>query len=343
MLLYNVTKCPQVLDVNRSSFPITIYPGMVFEPSNMKNVMDEFFKPFDVSAFRNKNRVGFIRDFAMGDLIQLIPVVRYFKKYYNVKEVVIFTSDEYRILLKALFPDLKFMTSMSVNQNHKCDILFNMNGLLEKDHSCTNDERNNHRVDVFLSNVGISEHPKLDWNPSVPLWLNGVEFVKENKSIGLQIRGSGCMKTLPFDYVKEIAKELSKTYQVVLIDQSTDMGFEGTNIVNLCGKLNPIQVTALLSKLDCCITMDSGVLWLAHVANCPVLTLLGPTREHERISLHPQYPLKAKSISISEMMGCTPCFETRAHCNGRIRCMKDFDRNKLLESIKIKISEIVGA
>jgi ADP-heptose:LPS heptosyltransferase len=88
--------------------------------------------------------------------------------------------------------------------------------------------------------------------------------------------------------------------------------------------------------------MDSGILWLAHVASCPVLTLLGPTREEERVSLHPLYPEKAKSINIANMIGCTPCFETKARCGGKVNCMNNFDRAKLLEEIKLKISEIVG-
>jgi ADP-heptose:LPS heptosyltransferase len=333
----------QVLDVKGSAFPIAIHPGMVFESTTMSGLYAEYFKEFTFDKFHNKKRVGFIRDFAMGDLIMLIPVVRQFKQHYNVKEVVIYTSEEYRILLRSLFSDISFLNNMSTSSNHQCDILFNLNGLVEKDHSITNTERFQHRVHLFLSNLGISDIKKSIWNSSKPLNLYGVIMPKSDKKlIGLQLRGSGHMKTLPQDYVREIAHELSKKYRVVLIDQSKDQGFEGKDIINLCGKLNPYQVTALLSKLDCCITMDSGVLWLAHVADCPVLTLLGPTREQERLSLHPRYPSKAKGINISEMLGCSPCFETKVNCKGRIRCMKDFDRVQLLNLIKVKISEIVG-
>jgi ADP-heptose:LPS heptosyltransferase len=88
--------------------------------------------------------------------------------------------------------------------------------------------------------------------------------------------------------------------------------------------------------------MDSGMLWMAHAASCPVLVLLGPTREEERVSLHPLYPEKAKSISIAEMIGCQACFETQKFCKRNISCMKDFNEDQLLETIKSKLIEIVG-
>jgi ADP-heptose:LPS heptosyltransferase len=163
------------------------------------------------------------------------------------------------------------------------------------------------------------------------------------KKIGVQLRGSGQMKTLPEDVVKEMIKRLTTKYQVVILDQDKDKGFEGHNIINTCGKLNVYECIALLMRLDCCITMDSGMLWLAHAANCPVLTILGPTREEERVSLHPQYPQKAKSLSISkEINGCEPCFETKAHCKGAINCMKKFDHEIFYTKLQQKLIQIVG-
>ena len=306
MLLYNKSKLPQVLNIRNQAIPITIYPGMVFEPSNIVAIANEYFKPFNFDDFYNKERVGFQRDFAMGDLIQLIPVVREFKKFYNVKEVEIYTSQDYYRLLKPLFEDIKFYDSTSMLSRNKCDILYNLNGMLEKDHSITNVENQIHRVGIYFKNLGMPEDSKVDWHSDSLFYRGYYNMNTDRKKIGIQIRGSGNMKTLPYGIMKDIILELAKTYYVVLIDQSKDKGFTGENILNTCGQLNSYQVAALLTQLDCCITMDSGVLWLAHIANCPTLTLLGPTREEERISLHPGYPKKAKSINIAKMIGCEP-------------------------------------
>lgn len=341
MLLYNHSKLPQIISNKTQAFPITVYPGMVVDSSGYDNLLHEYFSPFSYEVFRNKKRVGLVRDFAMGDLIQLIPAARIFKEKYNIKEIEIYTSHDYVPTLKKLFSDIIFSTNSTLMYNKNCEIVFHLNGMLERDHSITNTENQLHRVNIYLQLLNLPHITKCNWNPN-PMNIQGANLMSNRKKIGLQIRGSGYMKTLPEDVIKSITSELTKKYTVVLIDQSRDKGFNGEHIINTCGELNPYQVTALLSKLDCCITMDSGILWLAHVANCPVLTLLGPTREEERISLHPQYPNKAKSINISKMVGCEPCFETKVRCKGRIRCMKDFDKKQLIENILQKISEIVG-
>lgn len=342
MLLYNKSKLPQVLNIRNQAIPIVIYPGMVFEPSNIQTIPNESFAPFTFDSFYNKDRIGFQRDFAMGDLIQLIPVVREFKKFYNVKEVEIYTSQDYYRLLKPLFEDIRFYDSSSMLSRSRCDLVYNLNGMLERDHSTVNQESRIHRVGIYFKSLGMPEDSKVDWHSDSLSYRGLVNMNTDRKKIGIQIRGSGTMKTLPYGIIKDIILELAKKYYVVLIDQSKDKGFNGENILNTCGKLNSYQVAALLTQLDCCITMDSGVLWLAHIANCPTLTILGPTREEERISLHPQYPTKAKAVNISKMIGCEPCFETRVHCKGAIKCMNKFDKNKLISEIQNKLIEIVG-
>lgn len=343
MLLFNKTKCSQLLEVERQVFPLTIQKGMIFDSSTVKNWYPDFFEEFHTDKFHNKKNIGIVRDFALGDLIQLIPALRKFKKFYNISNVNVYTSGDYVKVLKALFSDFTFYDHGTLSSETRNDFTFNLNGLLEKDHSTTNSENRKHRIDIYLDTLGVTDTSKCDWSNRLKPFDGSLPMDK--KLIGLQLRGSGYMKTLPYEYMKRIASELAKTYTVVLIDQSKDMGFSGENILDLCGKLNPYQVTALLQKLNCCITMDSGVLWLAHVANCPVLTLLGPTREAERISLHPQYPEKAKSIDLSKYVNCNPCFETREGCKGagsRVRCMNDFDKDKVLSEILEKIKLIVG-
>jgi ADP-heptose:LPS heptosyltransferase len=194
-----------------------------------------------------------------------------------------------------------------------------------------------------LKAFGIVEHCPIDYDLWKPTYLKEIDMIQsERKLIGIQLRGSGVMKTLPRDYIRKLVAELSQKYTVVLLDQSTDKGFSGDNVVDMCGKTTTHQCVALLKQLAMVITMDSGMLWLAHAANCPVLSLLGPTREQERLSLHPQYPEKAKSINLSEMIGCTPCFETCPKCYRRVDCMNLFNHEELTRAIMNKIEQIVG-
>lgn len=344
-MLINFSKLPQVLDIPNKSFPAVIYPGSVFDESIYKcHFLEEYFRKFEFSDLSKYKDITLIRAYAMGDILMLIPVARMLRKKFDYRNVYIATHVDFKIFGK-IFPDIKFVTDNLLQYNSfDFGLKYNLDGLLEKDHSTSNDENSKHRVEIYANQFGFSNLKKedLDWSYKgvIPM---PVSLVKDGKKfIGLQIRGSGEVKTLPRDYVIDLANKLSNKFTVVLLDHDKNVGFEGNNIINLCGKLNQIQCISLLSNLDACITMDSGMLWLAHVANCPVLTLLGPTREHERVSLHPQYPEKATSISLSELVGCKPCFETRGYCGGRVKCMKDFPREILTSKILGKLYQMLG-
>lgn len=343
MLLINITKLPQIVDVPTSIFPVTIYPGMVFDPAPYRSLDKTAYKEFEVDMFRGSKHVGLIRNYALGDLLQLIAVARYFKDYYKIGKVSIFTTYYYCSVLRPLFKDIHFECADDIPSKFD-GILFNLNGTLERDHSLFNSENSKHRVEIYLNTFGIGNINKndLDWNPTKLNVAVAYNMDTKLKKIGLQIRGSGKMKTLKPHVIKKITERLTNNYCVVLLDGDASVGFDGKNIINTCGKLNVYQVVATLTKLDCCITMDSGMLWMAHAAKCPVLTILGPTREEERISLHPLYPEKAKSISISEMIGCKPCFETMIACNRTYKCMNEYDEELLVDKIESKIKEIIG-
>jgi ADP-heptose:LPS heptosyltransferase len=346
MLYYNKTKCPQILDVETFAIPTTIYPGMVFEANNYKITNWKPFELFTPEILQKADTITFLRAFALGDLIQLVAAMRLFRQRYKTKKIFVMTSERFVRPLNFLFKDFIFIEKEEVIwADNRFGLIVNLDSTLERDHSVQNEENHLHRVDIFLKNFGIEreENEILDWRLNPIKEIGVPDMVNGQKLIGLQIRGSGKMKTLPYDFIKRIANKIAEKYKVVLIDYERDKGFEGKNILNLCGKFSVQQCIFMMTKLDCCITMDSGVLWMAHVANCPVVTILGPTREAERVSLHPQYPQKAKSIDLSDMIGCASCFETMVRCQGSINCMNKFDRDLLESKILEKIEEILGA
>jgi len=338
VLLYNKTKCTQILDIKGYAVPAAICPGMIFDPTPYVILIDKFFEEFDNTKLVGAKHVVTLRQYALGDLIQLVPVLRKLKTDRDVKSVGVLTSERFRADMSKAYPDIQFY-AMDMAEHTKADFVLNLDGLLEKDHSLQNQENSLHRVKIYADYFGVSVD-NLDWSSNLPE-TNKIKKSKMKK-IGLQIRGSGPIKTLPFDFIKQIAFELSKDYEVVLLDNDKSFGFEGKNIINLCGQIKVPECIAILTLIDCVITMDSGMLWMAHSAKCPVVTFLGSTREQERMSLHPLYPDKARTINMAKLVGCEPCFETRVRCKGKHNCMTAFNRDEVLGILKSEVKSIVG-
>ena len=340
---YNKTNCPQIMKPNGIQ-QIVIMPKMIFREDEFDIKVWKPYAEFSLGLLSGEKVVTIFRQYAMGDIIQLIAVVREFKKQYNIGEIRIITSNRYLKFCRFLFTDIKFYSDEMINWlTPDFGFVINLNTVLEKDHDFRNCESYNHRVHNMIDYLECNHvtKDKLDWSSDMPD-ISIPELKSDLPMIGLQIRGSGKLKTLPDGHIRQIVTELTKQYTVVLLDHSPDRGFEGDNIINMCGKLNVPQVIKVLEKLDCCITMDSGVLWLAHVANCPVIALLASTRASERINLHPLYPEKAKAVDLSKMVNCTPCFETMVNCKGKIHCMNDVDCDKIVKEIKINLKLIIG-
>lgn len=318
---------------------------MIVNLSGYKDYLKQDFDEFNLELIRNTKRITIHREYALGDLIQVIAAARLIKKRYNIDEIWIITNERFVDDLNFCFSDIKFMTNeVLIHSSLDFGFVFTIDGILERDHSLQNKENHKHRIEILLNYFNITEFDKseLDWSLKIKGDIVMPELKHDKKIIGFQLRGSGFMKTLPSQMVKDIITELTKKYYVALIDQDKDKGFEGTNILNFCGKFRTSQVIELLRRCDLCFTMDSGVLWMAHVANCPTITFLGSTREEERITLHPQYPDKAKAIDLTKYVGCEPCFETRVRCKGAINCMNKVNYDMISVELLEKVKSILG-
>lgn len=333
-LYINISPATHILPCGDMNFtPIVVKQNEIFDRRQTTLNVDKFkyFRKFNIKEIVDQESLTLVREFALGDLIMLIPVARNFKKQKNIKNLFIATSERFIKPLNTLFPDLEFL-KLSTCESKKHGLKIHLNGILECDHSLNNEQRNLHRVDIYGKFLD-TKIDQLDW--SSQMQTKGRLFIKpQENTIALQIRGSGYMKTLPYEFVQRMALSIAaKGFKVLLIDQDAGKGFEGKNIINACGKMSVVDIIENLKYCKCVLTMDSGVLWLAHVASCPVITFLGSTREHERLSLHPLYPAKAKSIDLATHIGCTPCFETKARCKGTIDCMNKFNHDTILNEV----------
>jgi len=113
---------------------------------------------FDKQKFKNMNiRIGLIRHCALGDLIQLIPIVHYLKRTTNNKYILI-TSNQFVNTMQ----QFKVFDGVQIRKTDDIDKVFELNGVLEKDHSLTNEARFKHRVKLYEEFFEI-KLDKYDW------------------------------------------------------------------------------------------------------------------------------------------------------------------------------------
>lgn len=102
----------------------------------------------DMTKLKTPIRLGLYRFGAMGDLIQLIPIVKYLKKQYG-HTIILITQACYINFFKN-FPDIfDEIYSNEVFHRDKCDKMIYLDGVLEMDHSISNEESKIHRVKIF--------------------------------------------------------------------------------------------------------------------------------------------------------------------------------------------------
>ena len=336
-------KCVQILPTSSSFEPLEVYPNMIFDADCITMNMDSVQNvvPLNHDLIKEQKKLVLCRTYALGDVIQLIPIARHLREKYGM-EITIATSERYNNIIRTLFPEFKVIphTSRSLIDGDLYGLKIGLDGVLEADHSTTNVQRLMHRVHIYSKFILDEEVNELDWRSQIK--EGKMLFDKSDEVIGIQLRGSGKMKTMPEEFVKKMIFEIAKTHKVMLIDQDSERGFEGKNIINACGKMDIVSVYTHLKYLKCCLTMDSGVLWLAHMADCPVITFLASTREEERLSLHPRYKEgKALVVDLAKDVGCKPCFETTKYCGGSINCMNKFNYDRILNSVMKKLKLIL--
>ena len=276
---------------------------------------------------------------ALGDLIMLRAVVHSFTKLFPWVSFGLRCEDRHLAIFKN---DPLWIEKLGYSDN--CEIEYSgtiiLDGIAEVDHSRRAEEQV-HRVDLFtrflLKGVDMIGK-KLDITWHLPIgyedrtwvqkWMISQKIARHQLDgsplIALQMRGSGEMKSLPESHVRELALNLAEYGHVVLLDP--DNYYE--DLLQKSNKIHQpqtdvLKIASILEYVDCCVTMDSGILWICHCTKTPVVCLLGPTRPSERITLHPLYKDGlARTIELNEIIHCPPCFETANRCSWRYDCLR---------------------
>lgn len=131
-------------------------------------------------------------------------------------------------------------------------------------------------------------------------------------------------------YFKELAYALAENnYQVWVFGSEKDFLYgnkiaqENSNIVNLCGKTELVDVVDLISLCTNVVSNDSGLMHIAAAVDIPLVAIYGSSTP----TYTPPLSKKAKIQYLS--LECSPCFKRECPL-GHTRCLTDISVDDVL-------------
>lgn len=324
--------------------PLEIYPRFCFDESMVLSpaapCLNKGVSLLEQLEKNPESSVCFLRTYALGDIILLTPIINWIRDKYPSVKVYLATVPKFMGLFK--YWDAIETVDKRNLPFIPYEIGYYLDGVVERDHS-GNEYSYKHRLDIYCEFLGIPQIKdpvfSLPYGESEKSWAEGI--VREVRDCGkpvvaVQVAGSTAIKSLSLDKVADIAERLCDICSLIFVHEAKEY-FGEINAMNLTGMTDIHQLAALIDSVDVVVTMDSGVLWIAHATKTPVIALLGPTREAERLKYHRNYVV----VNLSEMVGCEPCFERMTRCKGAINCMKSSSAEEIARRIEEGIKKLV--
>ena len=325
--------------LNRSGNPFLVPSRAAFDHSIAKNAKRSYLKPIDnfLSAMKDEDRFYLQRTFALGDVLQTVPVMRYLNSLNH--NCYLRTASQY-------VPTLRKMgvNAQRIRTNGK-DYGLILDGTVERDHQEPRLQAY-HRIDQYLSAIGVKEENIVfDWSCDISQFDAVADDFVEKPYIVFQGRGSGPRKSLPNETIDSIIKlGNSDNVRIAVVGGAegviSQKNYDSSKTHVFFKQLNLEQLFWLISKAQCLVCMDSSPLWVSHFTSTPVVALLGATRSEQRIVYHPLYPEGAASIELSRYVDCEPCFESAEACGGKYSCLA-LSPAKIYELIKPHIRKYI--
>ncbi|MEW6613935.1 MAG: glycosyltransferase family 9 protein [Thermodesulfobacteriota bacterium] len=319
-------------------------PGFCIDHQLVRNAESEYLRPAPVLAkflaSRKTASVCLVRGYALGDLIMLTPVIEQLKEDYPGVKISLVVQDRYKELFR-YYRSVEDVLDYKRVGSRTFDYGVMLDGVLEVDHrkSCKN---RSHRSDMYARFLGMTLMKHVFRLPISDLdrkwafrFLAEAGVGKDERIVAIQIKGSTPVKTLPKEKVVRICKAIvALGAKVLLIDHDRNTGWEGTGIINACGKTNVHRLVALLERSNLAVCMDSGVLHLTHCTGTPTVALLGATRPQDRTVYHPD----CVAVELNKEIGCESCFEAMSACGGRANCMVAANEKTIIQAIERRIA-----
>ncbi len=148
-------------------------------------------------------------------------------------------------------------------------------------------------------------------------------------------------KQLPENKSVEIIRELIKHgYSVILIGGNEDTAYcneldnkvSDQSLLNLCGKLTPLQSKTAVESSRCLISVDSAAAHIGASTDTPIIQIYGST-----VTAFGFYPLTSRNVIIeNNSLTCRPCTNHgRETCPLKhFKCLVDIDVKKILEGVE---------
>lgn len=147
--------------------------------------------------------------------------------------------------------------------------------------------------------------------------------------IGFQLRGANESRSFPIEKVKRMVSRLAENGAiVVLLDGDKNMGWEGTNIINMCGAVDVLGLVALIDMCDLAVSTDSGVTHIAGAVGKINVAFFGCIPAKNRV----KYP-NCHVVDLAKAHGCEPCWESGERCGQRWSCLAEANENMIHDRI----------
>ena len=276
----------------------------------------------DAVKSRGFENVVLRRTYALGDVLLVTAVAKWMQKKFG-----------WNVGIETDWTKLKGISHWFPRVSSANHIGLDLDHVFELDHNPNGKYRKMHRLSIVKKVLGDSG---AEWDLG--------EDVKPDKKyknyVALQVSGSTSLKSLNRPILHRLSILLARKYPVVLIGSGA--GWEGKNIVDLVGKTNLIQLWSVLKGCAGLVTMDSGPLWISHFTRTPTVLLSGPTRPEERISEHPLFPFATGMVRLERLVNCSPCWESKWACEGRLNCMRLVPPTKIWGVLKFELERVVA-
>lgn len=195
---------------------------------------------------------------------------------------------------------------------------------------------------IDLDESKISEKPKLyPAEKDIKIVDSLLTSATQERIIAFAPCSKWYTKQLTIEKSIEIIQGLiNRSFRVLLIGGAEDFEYckllekqiENNLIINLCGRLTPVQSSAAISKSSALVTVDSAAQHLGAATDTPIILIYGSTN-----SSFGFYPLTSNHIIIEDKaLKCRPCTDHgRTECPlGHFKCIKDLNADEIISAIE---------
>jgi len=147
--------------------------------------------------------------------------------------------------------------------------------------------------------------------PLYSLKKSSVKKSDHSFQIGLAPFSKHATKLWPLQKFTELIEILNDNWDIRFYilgskeEHKAAVVLESSNVMNLCGDLNPEDEISLIRELDIIVSMDSANMHLADILGTPVISIWGGT--HPDMGFRPAFQSKDDIISSSINLDCRPC------------------------------------